>query len=116
MVFRKSPIEWEKDTIKKMINLYCRERHHVKQGLCDDCRELMVYALKRLDSCGFGGNKPTCKKCPVHCFKPDMRERVKKVMRHAGPRMIIYHPLEAILYIIKTKIIERRNTNPDRAV
>lgn len=103
MAFRKSPIEREKDTIKKMVLLYCRDKHHGKQGLCGECREMLEYAWKRLEKCKFGADKPTCEKCPVHCYNPDMRERVKKVMRHAGPRMIFHHPLDAILHMIKNK-------------
>ena len=39
----------------------------------------------------------------LHCYKPDMRERMRKVMRWAGPRMILYDPIEAIKHLIREK-------------
>ncbi|MDD2422209.1 MAG: nitrous oxide-stimulated promoter family protein [Heliobacteriaceae bacterium] len=100
MTFSKRPIDWEKNTINKMIKIYCRGRHQRKTVLCNDCRVLLDYASKRLDLCKFGDDKPTCEKCPVHCYRPDLRDKVKEVMRYAGPRMMIYHPLDAIRHII----------------
>lgn len=100
MFYSKNPIEREKDTLKKMVALYCRGKHKNK-SLCHDCQELIAYANFRLDHCKFGGAKPTCEKCPIHCYKPTMRQRVRDVMRFAGPRMIIYHPVDAVRHIIK---------------
>ena len=44
--------------------------------------------------------KTFCSNCKVHCYKPEMRARIQEVMRYAGPRMIFYHPLLAILHTI----------------
>ena len=56
--------------------------------LCPECAALLDYALKRLDSCRFGNGKPSCRKCPVHCYRADMRERIRTVpllpRRHEG--------------------------------
>jgi len=60
----------------------------------------MEYASKRLDKCPFQEGKTTCAKCPVHCFKPDMRQQIRLVMRYSGPRMLLRHPLMAILHMI----------------
>ncbi|GAB4373844.1 MAG: nitrous oxide-stimulated promoter family protein [Spirochaetales bacterium] len=79
-----------------MIDLYYRSHPDLageeKEGLID-------YALNRLESCRFGEDKPTCSRCPVHCYRSDMRERIRAVMRYAGPRMLVYHPLLAILHL-----------------
>lgn len=98
----KDAIELEKDTLEKMVRLYCRANHHQK-NLCHECRELIAYAWKRLDGCRYGKAKPVCGNCPVHCYKPAMRDRVKEVMRYAGPRMIIFHPLDAVRHLIRSK-------------
>jgi len=103
MSFWKDSIEQEKNTINKMINLFCRGNHGTKECLCQECSDLKDYALKRLQHCKFGVDKPTCEKCTVHCYKPDMREKVKKVMRYAGPRMIFIHPIAAVIHLIKSK-------------
>lgn len=61
---------------------------------------VLDYSLGRLDRCKFGNAKTKCHKCPVHCYRPDMRERIRAVMRFSGPRMILHHPLEAIRYLV----------------
>ena len=72
---------------------------HGGPGLCGECRELLEYSLARLEHCKFGNTKTKCHKCPVHCYRPDMREKIRTVMRFSGPRMLLYHPLEALRYL-----------------
>ena len=43
--------------------------------------------------------KPTCRLCPIHCYKREMKERMRQVMRYAGPRMLLYHPLIALRHL-----------------
>ena len=93
-------IEEEKAVVEQMIRLYCRKKGGNAE-LCQSCQELLDYAFKRLDRCRYGSEKPTCKKCPIHCYRPDMKERIKEVMRWSGPRMILYHPTAAILHLIR---------------
>jgi len=90
----------EKRTIEAMIKIYCHGNHRTKQELCLECRALLDYAQVRLDKCPFQENKPTCAKCPVHCYKPMMREKIRKVMRYAGPRMLYRCPILAIFHLI----------------
>lgn len=88
----------ERKTIRVMIEMYCAQNHH-SSHLCDDCQELLDYAMFRIDKCPFKIDKPTCAKCPIHCYQPDMRLRVRQVMRFAGPRMILYYPILAVMHI-----------------
>lgn len=107
----------EKKVVGLMIRMYCR-RHCRRNGqacrtgrthqggrsgspLCPECAALLDYALRRLDSCRFGNDKPSCRKCPVHCYRADMRERIRTVMRWAGPRMIFHHPLAATRHLLR---------------
>lgn len=78
-----------------MVSIYCRG-HHRRQDLCSDCQALLDYALRRLELCKFGNGKTSCRKCPVHCYKPEMKNRIRKVMRYSGPRLLLYHPLVTI--------------------
>ena len=97
----------EERTIAVMVGMYCRD-HHGAAGtgraagdtLCADCAELLEYARRRLDACRFGADKPTCAKCPVHCYAPAMRERVREVMRYSGPRMLGRHPVLGVAHLI----------------
>lgn len=91
-------LERERRTLCAMIELYCEGRHGT-DGLCADCEELHSYAMERLTKCPYGAKKPTCADCPIHCYKPVMRERVREVMRYAGPRMLGKHPVLALLHL-----------------
>lgn len=88
-------IEKEKRIIDFMIRFYCRRIHGNGKELCPECSELRDYSFARLDRCPFGDNKKACRHCSIHCYKPEMREKVRKVMRYSGPRMFLYSPIEA---------------------
>jgi hypothetical protein len=90
----------ERRTMYAMILMYCQDHHHTDETFCAECDALHTYAMARLDRCPFGGNKPTCANCPIHCYKPDMREKARQVMRYAGPRMLKRHPFLAILHLL----------------
>lgn len=79
--------------------MYCRDRHS-SNDLCAECHDLETYALDRLCHCPFGEGKTVCSLCPVHCYKPVMRQRVREVMRYAGPRMMTRHPLMAAFHLL----------------
>lgn len=92
-------IEREKVVVCHMIELYCR--HKLKlQEIPEEYRQLSEYACKRLDLCKFGNKKTTCKKCPIHCYTLSKREMIREIMRWAGPRMLIYSPIEAIRHLL----------------
>ena len=95
-------IEGEKRVVEQMIRLYCR-RKEGNEVLCPRCQELLDYAHRRLDRCRYGEEKPTCKKCPIHCYRPEMKERIRAVMRWSGPRMILYHPVDAIKHVLRER-------------
>lgn len=90
----------ERSTIKKMTHLYCQDVHHTAKGtLCPQCQAMVDYAMMRLSRCPFQHQKPTCAKCTIHCYKPEMREQTRTVMRYAGPRMLLHHPILALLHL-----------------
>jgi hypothetical protein len=88
-------------TIETMVHMYCRgHRHEGRAPLCSDCCALLEYAARRLERCVFGDAKPTCANCVVHCYRADMREQIRVVMRWAGPRMMLRHPIMGIVHLI----------------
>jgi hypothetical protein len=95
-------IEKEKQTVSEMIHLYCRHKEKNAE-LCVKCRELEEYALTRLSHCPFGIKKTSCRKCTVHCYNPEMRKRIRQVMRYAGPRMLFYHPIAVLRHTFLSK-------------
>ena len=92
-------LDRETQTLTAMIALYCRDHHAPQEGLCADCTALQDYALQRLEKCTFGADKPKCSACPIHCYKPDMREAIRAVMAYAGPRMLLRHPVLAAQHV-----------------
>lgn len=100
--------EREKEVVSLMIELYCRKQHHTKERLCEECRKLNEYARMRSDKCPFMETKTFCSNCKVHCYKPEMREKIREVMRFSGPRMIFHHPVMAVRHVIESKREKRR--------
>ena len=98
----------EKRVVGEMIALYCRRNHHTpKDMLCPECAELLAYAAQRSDKCPHMENKTFCSSCKTHCYQPDMRERIRTVMRFSGPRMITVHPVMTIGHLIESRLEKR---------
>jgi hypothetical protein len=95
----KTRLKREAETVNGMITIYCKGRHR-GEGLCPECAELQAYSLERLEKCRYGENKTTCRKCTTHCYKPEYRERIREVMRYAGPRMLARHPVLALRHLL----------------
>ncbi|MEW6337485.1 MAG: nitrous oxide-stimulated promoter family protein [Acidobacteriota bacterium] len=89
----------ERKTVDAMVRMYCRA-HHGGPTPCRECADLATYAGHRLDRCPYGADKPTCVNCPIHCYRPEPRERMREVMRWAGPRMLWRHPFLAVMHLI----------------
>jgi len=94
----------EMKTIAVMIAIYCEGHHTSARGeLCTGCRQVRDYAEKRLTLCPFQQEKPTCGNCSIHCYKKDMRDTIKAVMRYAGPRMSYRHPVMALRHLLDSR-------------
>ncbi|AIK13952.1 nitrous oxide-stimulated promoter family protein [Pectobacterium atrosepticum] len=85
-------------TVGLMIALY--EKRHPETDASTQYNDLFSYAIKRLERCHFGEDKPACKHCPIHCYQPARREAIKAIMRWSGPRMLLRHPILAIRHLI----------------
>ncbi len=108
--------EREAQTVRAMLRLFCQAHHHAPiapepEGLCPECAELYRFAQGKIARCPFGADKPTCDTCTVHCYPRAKRERIREVMRYAGPRMIWRHPAMALWHLIE----RRRSLGRQRA-
>jgi hypothetical protein len=90
----------ERKTIEAMIEIYCNNNHESDSELCSECNALFEYAMMRLEKCPFQEKKPTCAKCPIHCYIPEMRTKVREVMKHSGLRMLFRHPILAFRHLL----------------
>lgn len=102
--------EREKQLVSQMIALYCK-KNHGGESLCPDCAALDAYARQRSDKCPFMETKTFCSNCSVHCYKPEMREKIREVMRFSGPRMLFHHPVAALRHVIESKKEKKRLEN-----
>lgn len=101
--------EREKRTVSQMIALYCAGNHkdssksetsYAGEALCQACKILDDYAVLRTERCRKMEVKTSCEQCENHCYAPEMREKVRAVMRYSGPRMLGKHPIAAIRHLI----------------
>lgn len=86
-------IKKDAKVLRRFISIYCEE-NHLKKGepiyadeICKQCFELLQYALKRDEKCPLDP-KPKCKDCKIHCYKPEMRLKIKEVMKFSGIYLI----------------------------
>lgn len=134
--------EREQEIVSQMIALYCKGNHSAhcsaplreqgdemrqvpegaalwewdsgeRRNLCPECAELEAYVHARSDRCPFMEEKTFCSNCTVHCYRPEIRERIRTVMRYAGPRMLFHHPVMAIRHMIESQR-ERRHIRSSR--
>ena len=90
--------------VRKMIEIYCRGRHKSRKGcLCPECEALAAYAHARTEHCPRMAEKTFCSACPRPCYKPQLREQMKQVMRYAGPRMLLSDPVAAVRHLVLTR-------------
>ncbi len=100
----------ELDTVQRMIGIYCQGHHATERDeLCAHCRELSDYVVQRIERCPLTESKTFCSSCPVHCYRPEMRERIREVMRYAGPRMLLVNPGKAFAHALDTMRTRHRS-------
>ena len=115
MAPKRNRLEREKKTLAAMLRIYCQPHHEsFDKQLCPDCRQLREYADQRLQKCPFGEEKGPCSQCEIHCYKPEMRERIRDVMRYSGPRMLSRHPVLALSHLINEKKHKSQSSKKDK--
>lgn len=90
-------------TMEAMVGIWCKDHHSRdagQAGPCVECGEFLAYAARRLEKCPYGEDKPTCAKCPIHCYKRAQRELARDIMRYAGPRMTFRHPWLSFMHLV----------------
>ena len=66
-----------------------------KYPVCPECRDFLLYAIQRRVCCPLDP-KPVCKHCPVHCYKPDYRQKVREIMRFSGRHLMLRGRLDLL--------------------
>jgi len=101
------------------ISIFCRENHQTEDKtafsykadgwcqvtgnkelvLCQDCSGLLKHGVVKLLLCPYDP-KPMCKKCKTHCYAPDYRGKMQKVMRFSGSYLIKHGRLDLIFHYL----------------
>ena len=92
----------ELHTVREIIQIYCHGHNHLRnedEDLCLDCHNISKYALDKLAKCPRMDIKTFCSVCPIHCYGKEEGEKIRKIMRYGGPRMLWHHPLMALKHI-----------------
>ena len=95
-----SVLQRENLTLAHMMAIYCRGQRHQGSGICGGCSSLLRYARERIEGCPYhGSEKPACGLCRTNCFTTEMRRHFLLVMRFAGPRMMLRHPVLSAVHL-----------------
>lgn len=111
-------VERDQRVLVRFIHLYCDHRHRdvVKEPfslpghdaaapgrrpivLCRPCRKLLAHALVKRARCPLDP-KPACKHCPVHCYHPTYRQKIRDVMRYSGRRLVLSGRLDMLYHLL----------------
>ena len=96
--------EREMKTIRAMIAIYCQDHHHVAAGSCA-MRARRCSSMLRPDLANARGvtRNPCVPTARSIAIKPAMRDQVRQVMRYAGPKMLLRHPLLAVSHLLQKR-------------
>ncbi|WP_300377834.1 nitrous oxide-stimulated promoter family protein [Brachyspira sp.] len=102
-------IDYEKKMVFYMIELYCKYEHSEyhknrtktfgNKSICKECEDIYNYACERTSKCRFISTKTFCSACSSHCYKKDMKEKIKKIMTFSGKRMLFHKPILALKHV-----------------
>ncbi len=93
----------EIETLNKFFNIYCQNKHQnqtrkkynitynntsfqLDTNLCNECKELLEYAIQKLQNCPYK-EKPKCRKCPNPCYDKQEYKQMAKIMRYSGMKL-----------------------------
>jgi hypothetical protein len=101
--------------IISFVRVFCEIRHHDQAEvplppdlaemfdkgllLCPECRALMEYALEKRRRCPLDP-KPSCKKCHIHCYSREYRDRIREIMAFSGRRMMMRGRLDYLWHYL----------------
>lgn len=75
---------------------------HRDGTLCLDCAELLEHGMKKRAVCPLDP-KPTCRNCHIHCYTPEYRQKIRKIMAYSGRKMILRGRIDYLWhYFIKS--------------
>jgi hypothetical protein len=92
--------------LASFIHLYCSGHHDRKDGelspvpeqlrsrfnktatLCSDCAAILEHGIRKRALCPLDP-KPSCRKCSIHCYSPEYRQKIRAIMAFSGRKMLL---------------------------
>ncbi len=92
--------------LASFIHLYCQSHHaeektlfhplpkelcsafNKKAVICPDCMAILEHGIRKRALCPLEP-KPSCKKCHIHCYKPEYRQKIREIMAFSGRKMLL---------------------------
>lgn len=79
--------------VSDMVMIYCDGHHKHTLSPCPKCQEVLDYSKFRTSKCPYIKKTLFCSNCPTPCYKPDMKEEMRVIMKYSGPRYFFKHPI-----------------------
>lgn len=99
--------------VARFVQIYCAGHHGTtgRSGFplpavcgeartCPECATLLEYAVSKRLACPREGEKPSCRRCRIHCYAPPERKRIREVMAYSGKRMIMTGRLDYLWHYL----------------
>ncbi len=115
---RVAEIGGDLNVLGKFVAVYCKHHHGEaareaftvggidvsatslgKRKVCSDCRGVLRHAVAKRARCPLLP-KPTCRVCPVHCYAPKMREKIRRVMAFSGRHLMLRGHLHLLFHFL----------------
>lgn len=92
--------------LARFIRIYCHAKHAGKIGgevvlpeelqprrrgqstICSDCMALLEHGIRKRNLCPLNP-KPTCRKCHIHCYSPEYRQKIREIMSFSGRKLLL---------------------------
>jgi len=95
--------------VGKFVEVYCSDKHQGverqpfilpenlgSRRFCAECTSFMMYAINRRLKCPLEAEKPSCKRCRIHCYSGEQLARVKEIMAYSGRKLMMRARLDYI--------------------
>ena len=99
--------------IGKFVEVYCAGKHKAddrprfslpselgERRLCEACSAFMTYAIARRINCPLEADKPSCKRCRIHCYGTQRRRQVREIMSYAGRKLLLRGRLDYLWHYL----------------
>lgn len=99
--------------IGKFVEIYCAGKHGASdrstvtlpgglgsRTICPSCAAFLEYAVTKRMKCPLEAEKPTCKRCRIHCYAPQQRQLVREIMSYSGRKLILRGRLDYLIHYL----------------